>query len=456
MKIVLTFFRHVLTPFAFIFAVIAGLLAAGVSALVEFLVLQQWLRPDNQHLFFMPLIVVIALEGIKLFLHFSEAAFRQNQLSDADRESIKTFLDVLPYIKWGLIIFSLICTLIFVASSFYYKVPGEEAESVKEAKEKIEEEYRQNMQEAAKEAERIYQDTVETAFLRVQAAQDYFDSITIVYTPWYEYERSTEAKETAQQKLQSAQQEYTLAQSQAEQARTASLETSKRELDAVKNEKLGALEQSELALVSGDNQYLSRFLLFFSQTFFNQTYSRASYYIWVVIISVALSALLEAAISLSQRVITLPPGAFAAISEGAPIGADEKDRATRFLRYLTNALVALSIFLMYGGLMEISYNGIHLGAALVCSLISVLIPSVIFCGGPPKPEEGISRFFQKVASEAQAVTVKGLLSFAGFMLIGMLFGESFSALSLPAIGISIGNIVGHTLHILPINSSASV
>ena len=106
--------------------------------------------------------------------------------------------------------------------------------------------------------------------------------------------------------------------------------------------------------------------------------------------------------------------------------------------------------------MEISYNGIHLGAALVCSLVAVLIPSVIFRSvQPEQEEEGIKRFFQKAASEAQAVTVKGLLSFAGFMLIGMLFGETFVSLSVPAIGISVGNIIGHTLHLLPTNSPAN-
>lgn len=456
MKLVVTFFRHVLTPFTMIFAVIAGLLAAGVSGLVEFSVLQQWLRPENQRLFFIPLIVVFALEGFKLFLHFSEAAFRQNPLSNADRASLQTFLSVLPYIKWGLVAFSLVCTLIFMSSSFYYKVPGEEAESVQTVRERIEAAYSRDEQTAIEEADRIYQNTIDAAFLQVQAAQDHFDAITIVYTPRNEYVRSTEAKEAARQALQTAQQEYALAQSRAEQARIDRLEVARQALDAAKAQELEALEQSELALISGDNQYLSSFLLFFSQTFFNRTYSRPSYYIWVVTISIVLSALLEAVISLSQRVITLPPGAMSAISEGAPIDADGKERVARFLQYLTGAVVALAIFLMYGGLMEISYNKIHLGAALVCSLVAVLIPSVIFRGVQPEQEEsGIKRFFQKVAIEAQTVTVKGLLSFAGFMLIGMFFGETFASLSVSAIGISIGNIIGHTLHLLPVNGPMS-
>lgn len=453
MKLVISVFRHVLTPFAMIFAVIAGFLAAGVSALVEFFVLQQWLRPESKGLVFIPLLVVIALEGVKLFLHFAEAAFEQNQFSDEDKASLQGFLSALPYIKWGLVGFSVVCTLIFTASSFYYKVPGGETESIQQAKAEIEAEHDHDLQTVVDEADRVYQDKVNTAFIPVQAAQDYFDSITIVYTPWYEYERSTEAKEAAQQALQAAQLEYIAAQDQANQERTAFVEAARQTLDSRKNEELTKLEQSELALVAGDNQYLSSFLLFFSHTFFGQSYTRASYYIWVVMISLALSVLLEGVISLSQRVITLPEGVLAAISKGTPIKEGEKEKATRFVRYLTNAFIALAVFLMYGGLMEVSYNNIQLGAALVCSLITALIPSAIFNTTEPKADtDKFKRFFQKVAAEAQAVTVKGLISFAGFMLIGMLFGETFASLSVSAIGISVGNIVGHTLHLIPSNN----
>ena len=100
--------------------------------------------------------------------------------------------------------------------------------------------------------------------------------------------------------------------------------------------------------------------------------------------------------------------------------------------------------------MEVSYTSVHLGAALICSLITVLIPSVIFRGVQPKEtQDNVKRFFQKAVIEVQSVTVKGLLSFAGFTLIGMFFGETFASLNVPAIGISIGNMVGHTLHLLP-------
>ncbi len=100
--------------------------------------------------------------------------------------------------------------------------------------------------------------------------------------------------------------------------------------------------------------------------------------------------------------------------------------------------------------MEISYNNIQLVAAFVCSLVTVLIPSAFFiCPNAEDNEDGLKNFLQKAISEARAVTVKGLVSFGGFMLIGMLFGETFVSLSVPAIAISVGNIIGHALHLLP-------
>lgn len=457
MKLIITIFRHMLAPLMMIFAVIAGVLAAGVSGLIEYHVLQQWLRIEENNLLFIPLLVVIALEGVKLFLHFSGAAFEQNRISAEDKTSLRNFLCVLPYIKWGLVIFSFVCTLIFSASSFYHTVQGEDPELVQKAKEEIEAEYVERLQSVANDIEQTYQKRIDAAFIPVQAAQDNFNSIIIVYTPWYEYVRTTEVKNNAQQTLQTAQQNYIDAQEEAERERIASMAAEKQSLDDWKAHELSKLEESELAQVAGDNQYLSKFLLFFSHTFFSQPYSRISYYICVVTISIVLSTLLEGVISISQMAITLPVGALAAISDEAPIEAAEKKKLTSVIRHVTTALISVAVFLMYGGLMEISYNHAQLGSAMICSLAVALIPYVIFSRFDGKSEEGKAKqFFQKVIAEIQAVTVKGLVSFAGFILIGMLFGETFASLSVSAIGISLGNIAGHALHLLPPSDQTAI
>ena len=63
MKFVIAVFRHIFTPLALVLAVLAGLLAAATSALIEYHVLQEWLRPEGTGLLFLPLIIVTALEG---------------------------------------------------------------------------------------------------------------------------------------------------------------------------------------------------------------------------------------------------------------------------------------------------------------------------------------------------------------------------------------------------------
>ena len=67
--------------------------------------------------------------------------------------------------------------------------------------------------------------------------------------------------------LQDARREYSAAQNQSNQNRTVSMEAPWQVLDSRKREQLVKLEQSELDLITGDNQHLSSFLLSFSQTF---------------------------------------------------------------------------------------------------------------------------------------------------------------------------------------------
>ena len=118
MKFVIAVFRHIFTPLALVLAVLAGLLAAATSALIEYHVLQEWLRPEGTGLLLLPLIIVTALEGTKLFLHFFGAALAQNGLTQSEQSLLSKFRDILPLIRNGLVIFSFACSLILAARAF--------------------------------------------------------------------------------------------------------------------------------------------------------------------------------------------------------------------------------------------------------------------------------------------------------------------------------------------------
>lgn len=451
MKVVVALFRYIMIPLAVVFAYLAGLLMAAVSGLIEYHVLQQWLHIDGHGLTFLPAAIVIGLEGYKLFMHFSKAALKQNELSGDER--LKSFQQLMPVVKWGLVVFSFVCTVIFTANVFYYKVPDGRSAEQTAARESVLVEYQERFDQAAAEIERTYNEALATAHEPVDAAQKYFISIEIKLTPWYEYERSKKEKDDARADLKEAEANYQSAQKEAEAARTAALEALHKEMDPQRDEKLASLEKSFLSLdsIAGDNTYLRSFLLLFSETLGRHEYSRATYFWWVIGISLALALLSEGVIAASQYVVNFPVSTLQTITGDYTISDEEKRKMSRVVAALASVGAAMAVFLIYGMILEVTYNRVELGAAAACSLLAVLIPSAVTAFGHTADESTAGRLAKDIFGDIRALIVKTLLSFALFVIIGMFFGESFSALSIPAIGISVGNAAGHLLHLLPAN-----
>ena len=451
MRIVISMFRQILIPLAVVFAVLAGVLMAGVSGLIEYYVLQQWLQTGAQVVMYLPLIIVLSLEGYKLFLHFSDAAFSQNQLSKYDVHATEKYRLLRLYMKWGLVAFSFVCTLIFTANAFYGAVPAMRDEAVKTEEERIEEYYAIQFEKDKETIEQSYQEALAAAHEKVDSAQEYFNSIQIVYTPRYQYERTTAQKEEAREALVAAQKDYISAQTTARAEYERSVEELRDYNKQLRDKELADSEvKFHTVYVSiGDNPYLNSFLLAFSETFFQRTYSRTAYFIWVFFISLALAALMEGVISLSQYVVTMPASVLQEISKTEKLGDDEKQRMTRVVAGAVNVLAAIAVFLLFGAFQEVSYNKMELGAAFLCSVMTALIPPVVTAISVNRDESKFSKTAKIVGEEVRALIIKSLLSFSLFVLIGVFFGENFSALSVPAAGIALGNMVGHTLHLVP-------
>ena len=156
---------------------------------------------------------------------------------------------------------------------------------------------------------------------------------------------------------------------------------------------------------------------------------------------------------MSQYVISFPVSVLKAISGDFSNDQEVQEELNNVVRTMVSAAVAFFVFLIYGAFQEISYNKLEVGAAIACSILTVLVPSAITAIQWKKQDTGIKKVAKDLISEVRASAIKGMLSFAGFVLIGLLFGEAYESLSMSAIGISIGNSVGHMLHLLPDNSA---
>lgn len=447
MKFIIAIFRHIFTPLALILAVLAGLLAAFVSAMIEYSVLQEWLRPEGTGLLFLPLIIVASLEGTKLFLHFFGAALKQNQLSNEQKATIQGFFKVLPAIKYGLVIFSFICSLIFTSNAFYYKSVVGESDELTAAQAEIELQYDKNFEAKKIAAEESYQQAIAAHKENLQTAKEYWESVEIIYTPLYEYQRTSAEKKAAWETFLDAQTRYEQQEISARSERDGQIQSAETELNSWREEKLAELDHSIMGTVAGDNVYLRNFLLFFTQAFSNSGYSRITYWVWVLLISLSISALLEGVIMLSQYIISFPIPVLERLSSSLQVSAKERKKLTRVVQIFVSMAVAISIFLVYGAIEELVYTDLNIGAAVLCTLITVLIPPTITSIQCKAEDTGFQKAVVGIVSEARTIIIKGLLSFAGFVLIGLFFGENFATLSMPAIGVSLGNAAGHLLHI---------
>lgn len=449
MKFVIAVFRLIFTPLALVLAVLAGLLAAAVSALIEYNVLQEWLRPEGTGLVFLPLIIVVSLEGTKLFLHFFGGALQQNNLTQNERYLLSQFRNILPWIRNGLVIFSFVCSIIFTANAFYRNSVTRESDELTAARESISAEYDAKMATENEQADTVYQQAIATPQEQLQTAKANWEKIEIVYTPLRDYQRTSAEKAAAWDIVEECQKHLEEAEATARSEREASVEAAREQLDSWKEQELAKLDNSVLGAVAGDNVYLRNFLLFFSQTFFGKEYSRSAYFVWVILISLTISALLEGVIILSQYVISFPVSVLEQMAGNFAISEREKQKLTYVVQVVVSMMISLALFLIYGAVQELVYTGVDIGAAVVSTMITVLIPTVVTTIEWNHTASGWRKIAKDVFSEARSTVVKGLLAFAGFVFIGLLFGESFATLSMPAIGISLGNAAGHLFHLEP-------
>lgn len=90
-------------------------------------------------------------------------------------------------------------------------------------------------------------------------------------------------------------------------------------------------------------------------------------------------------------------------------------------------MIALSLFLIYGAVQKVVYTGVDIGAAVVSTMITVLIPTVVTTIEWKSADTGWRKVAKDVLSEVR----------------------STAALSMPASGISFGNAAGHLFYLSP-------
>lgn len=81
MKNISIFLKHVVTPSLFCIFIIIGLTAAAISGIIECIVIREFLSGvDFIGSLYIPVIIVVILEGLKLFLHYAIPAHEKTMI----------------------------------------------------------------------------------------------------------------------------------------------------------------------------------------------------------------------------------------------------------------------------------------------------------------------------------------------------------------------------------------
>lgn len=312
MKDILIFLRHVVTPLFLCLFLVLGLTAAMISGVVEYAVVKELFSGNNTEGYneYIPLVIVIVLEGLKLFLHYAVSAHKR--IGDAGRHLV-----IKNVVKYALVIFSLLCTMIFVSNSLY---TPEEVKNITAAQmTAIKNKYQVELELEMKDIESDYENRIKSANGKVESVRSQLQQLTPVYRPRSAYENYIREKLRLESELKEAEKFYNLEYDELIEDKKQSISLVEEKNSVEMQKEIDSLSDNFEYVSSGDNSYLSSALTFAVSIISKENYNRTTYYLCVFGISLIVSIVLELAISFAQFYLSLDESKLNAL-----FGSDEK------------------------------------------------------------------------------------------------------------------------------------
>ncbi len=468
MKSMLLLLKHIVSPLVLFLFLLLGLIAAFISGAIEYLVIREMLTinlTDMENIVtyskYVPFIIVLVLEGFKLFLHFVIPA--------QERENESYHLILRKVTKYFLVGFSLVCTFIFSCNSMYdfNTVASNKDSSIVEINTKYD-----------TEIEKIEKLIEEDKTKKLKLISDEIESINIELSETYEEIRDLDPSiENYEEKLEILQTEKgslekRLKEKNAEyDSKTNTIDDEVRKvyqsrLDTATNERDKAIEQanSNQALdSSGDNKYIRATIKFLKSTIKANAseYSRTTYCLIVAFISLLVAIILEIVISTSQEYLSKKSDELTKLfGAGEEIDAVLKYRANKTLKLLVQSAIMLAIFIILGATTELipqSMESTVLGTKNILITFGSYFISVLFTSGnlelkiEPKKNNSsgsqsqASTFIPSLGSYLISTVVQTLLCIVGFVVLCAITGNPTETIAPSTIALTIGSVSGQIL-----------
>ena len=431
MNFIVQLVRRVMFPLGIVLAIIMGVIAAFLSAVIEFDVVRNCFSASfGNNFFFFPLLVVFSFEAMKLALHFCESAFFKSGYEINDKKMV-TFFNI---VKWSLVCFSVLCSFVFTAHSLYESVPERREEYVMTKIQTIKEEYKDEYIQYETSLEKNYDLAIHVVKEKADAAEKNLKKILDAQA---HHVKQSENLIAAQKQFDEAFKEYKEVSSVETEKKNTRLYEKKEELRKNYEVEVEKIIEDAQFTSEFDNQYIRTFILSLSNTFGVSDYSRTVYMIIICAISISISVILESIISVAFSIMSLPP---AMLIKAASIPDKVESIGQNYyedvLKAIVNILISFAVFSAYAAIIELNFGGKNLFITMMCFVMVTLVFKNL-----PIKEKRTSKIGHYMY-EAQIHIMKGAIGFAGYIVLGLIFGSTIQELTPAAIGITIGSSIG--------------
>lgn len=448
MKTVKFFAAHIMPNLLFLFEILLGIAAAILSAGIEYSVFNGLLSNAGSGISVSPVpmsvLCVLCLEGSKIFLHMyiEICKTRCQELNLSIKHPQKVLL--------VLVAFSMVCTFVWSTHVLYFGVVDADNGAYLADVQGINQKYDSLIQNLKGSEGTTIAERIRPYKERYQSADKLYQEYEVNNASQHRYERTTAEKKRLKDEADAAFTAYENAQKTIPNMIQKEVSTQISELEEQRNTELQN-RKDIITTNTGANSYLHVVLMAVCHYLFGLlTYSPKLYFIVTMIFSITLAGILESLIGISLNLVALPDAYWDILLQTAGLPEARHKALKMITTAFLVATVSTILFMAYCMFQDL---GVEPKLTLVALGVFVAINMVMMAFYPDRENtkqvvpSTASVQWPEVKSEITIMVVKGCFSFIAFVFLGTVFGNNFQELTLPAIGMTIGSVGGHLIHL---------
>lgn len=433
MKIINAIVHDICIPFLLLLYLFVGILAAILSAIIEYTVFNELFSSSSASLM-SPMIAagsfVFILETSKLFLHYLTG--RKECISDGS--NLKKYAEHTSYLLYIPVIISFICTVVYSINTL--DMPQYNAAAVNTQIEQADQQLILNIQEMtdnynAEKLERLkpYQDALDKAS----------DNITKLLESNAGPQKTQSALPALNAALQTAQENYDNKEKLLEEEYTQKKNDKEVELRNQHQNIVNSLNDiSDPTVVSAyDNPIIEKVLRIFLSLFGQSAYSRKTYIMIALIFGLLMSTYLELTIS---TVFKLSSFSLEELNDAPQItSTDWKKWSENCILLLIRTFFALGIYCLVMLVFRKEIAERTFVHSVIVTIITIILAQHSILSESKSKDK--PPFFKNILPALQDFFLQGTLTFVVYLMLGFFLGANAVNIDASSVAVAIGSTV---------------